>query len=251
MKAAALLALALALPPSPVQDPDEVGLAIGLLPSRDAAVTAALAAGARLALAEAAEGDRAAIRLVIGPRAGAWSTAASTAVELAGRPGVIALIGPPERDIAHAAAQVATRSQTILLSTSPAASVTATGSTWVRAVVPRQSASPRQGWSRAPAFDVDSTDPATRSFVAAFRRREGRDPDAWAAAGHDAARLVIEAVERRRREDPSGALERSEVIRGPTGILRVDASGRRVPALESTDSGPDSEHEPDPGVTGR
>jgi branched-chain amino acid transport system substrate-binding protein len=41
-----------------------------------------------------------------------------------------------------------------------------------------------------PTFDVASADPAVRNFVSAFRARYHRDPDAFAAQGYDAYRVM-------------------------------------------------------------
>ncbi len=46
-----------------------------------------------------------------------------------------------------------------------------------------------------PTFDVSGGDPAIRTFVTAFRERYGRDPDAFAAQGYDAYRVIQQAVE--------------------------------------------------------
>ena len=126
--AAALLAAALAAAPTGAQEASADRRVIGLVPSGDPAVTAALADGARHALALA---GRAAPRLEIAGTPGAWSSSSSAAVELACAPGTLALIAPPDRRIAHAVAQVATRVQLPVLTTSAATSVAATGSYWV------------------------------------------------------------------------------------------------------------------------
>ena len=56
------------------------------------------------------------------------------------------------------------------------ASVTGTGSFWV--------------WSVAPPADPPCPLPPTESFTRAFEARHGRAPDAWAAAGYDAAAMI-------------------------------------------------------------
>ncbi|RMH03331.1 MAG: hypothetical protein D6702_06410 [Planctomycetota bacterium] len=185
--------------------------AIGLVPAGDPEVTAALAAGARRALAEAAAEGGPALRLLVAPAPGPWSSTAAAAVELAGRPGVLALISPPEPAAAHAAAQAATRTGVPLLCTSPAASVYAAGSVWVRGVVPVDTGRSRDG---SAARLVDPPPPP---------------PGGWEAAGFDAARAVLAALERGARR-PREVL--AELARGPIpgcrGWFRFDRLGRRL-----------------------
>jgi branched-chain amino acid transport system substrate-binding protein len=46
----------------------------------------------------------------------------------------------------------------------------------------------------APAFDRESTSPHIEQFTGAFRDRFGGEPDIWAAHGHDALHLLVEAM---------------------------------------------------------
>jgi ABC-type branched-subunit amino acid transport system substrate-binding protein len=108
---------------------------VGLVPSEDAAITRAIADGARRAFDDARKAGGPALTLVVGADAGRWDGAGAETVRLACDERVVALIGPPERTLAHPAAQAATRCRVPLLSTSPAASVAAAGSRWVFAVV--------------------------------------------------------------------------------------------------------------------
>jgi hypothetical protein len=139
------------------------------VPSSDATVTAALVEGATRAFDEARAAGGPDLALVVGGTSTNWSSVASEAVRLACDERVVALIGPPERSLAHPVAQAATRCRVPMLSTSRAASVTAAGSKYVFAV------------GETGSSDVD---------LPALPR------DAWVAAGRDAARAAVEAVRR-------------------------------------------------------
>jgi len=142
---------------------------VGLVPSSDPQVTSALVEGATRAFDEARAAGGPDLALVVGGTSTNWSSAASEAVRLACDERVVALIGPPERSLAHPVAQAATRCRVPMLSTSRAASVTAAGSNQVISVVPTG------------ASDVDLPTLAR---------------DEWVAAGRDAARAAVEAVRR-------------------------------------------------------
>ena len=159
---------------------------VGLVPSESEEITRSLAEGARLGLEQLGGSGGPELELVVGRPARAWETASAAIVELAHGREVRALIAPPDRAIAHLAAQVGTRSQVPVISTSCFESVTATGSGWVISAVegcPPAPASPAE--LPVPAFDPAA--PASAAFAAAYRARWGREPDAWAAAGHAAA----------------------------------------------------------------
>jgi hypothetical protein len=132
-------------------------------------VTAALVEGATRAFDEVRAAGGPDLALVVGGTSTNWSSAASEAVRLACDERVVALIGPPERSLAHPVAQAATRCRVPMLSTSRAASVAAAGSKYVLSVVPTD------------ASDVD---------LPTLPR------DAWIAAGRDAARAIVETVRR-------------------------------------------------------
>lgn len=46
----------------------------------------------------------------------------------------------------------------------------------------------------SPVFDSKAVEPAVLEFVAAFRKRFGKEPDVWSAQGYDALLLVVEAM---------------------------------------------------------
>jgi len=148
---------------------DDARPVVGLVPSSDASVTAALVEGARRAFYEARAAGGPDLALVVGGTSSNWASAASEAVRLACDERVVALIGPPDRSLAHPVAQAATRCRVPMLSTSRAASVAAAGSNQVISVVPTD------------ASDVD---------LPAVAR------DGWVAAGYDAARVAVDAVRR-------------------------------------------------------
>lgn len=177
MRGFALLIVMLA-PPAIATAPAQI--VVGLVPAEDPAVTAALADGARLAFEESAAAGGARPSLVIGAGPPRWSSVASTAVELACARGAAVLIAPPERMAAHAVAQVGTRAQVPVLAIHATPSVTATGSTWVRAVAATTAFDPRA--------------PEAVPFRNAFRQRYGRDPGVWEAAGYDAGRMAVALV---------------------------------------------------------
>ncbi len=204
---------------------------VGLVPSGRAEVTTALAEGARLAFEQVRERGGPGLTLVVGRGHGPWATVSSSAVGLVTEHGALALITPPERRAAHAVAQVATRAHIPTVSTSAAASVTGTGSYWVRSVVPAAPpGATRSGPDLAPAcFRLDSKRPGTKAFVRSFRRRFGHPPGAWAAAGYDAALVLAEGV-RRGGTDPLAlvsAMRQGPPVVGATGPILFDSRGRR------------------------
>lgn len=153
---------------------------VGLLAAAEPEITASLAAGARLALATAESTAGVRLRLTVAEAAHGWSAASGPAVELAFDQRVIAIVSPPDRRTAHLLAQLGTRAQVPIVSTSESLSVTATGSFWVVSVGEREAA------AAGP----------TEAFRQRFLEAEGRDPDRWAVLGYDAAVAVVAAVAR-------------------------------------------------------
>jgi hypothetical protein len=207
---------------------------VGLVPSPRADVTRAVADGLRLALDEAREAGGADLALAIGPGGSAWSTAAGTAADLSTLPGVVALVTPPERRLAHPVAQLGTRAQVPVVSTSSAASVLATGSTWVVGVVPTLPAAPGASGGEDDPPSFDPTAPAARSFVTAYQARHGVEPAAWAAVGYEAGRRLALASGRagRRGAELAAALAAS----AGGGVLERDPERGGVDASPATRS---------------
>lgn len=106
---------------------------VAYVPGGDAVVDAAIVRGLRRAFAEASP-EAVPVSLELGRRPRAWSNVAPEAVRLAFERNARVLITPPDRRIAHLMAQVATRVQIPLISTSEAPSMGATGSYWVSVV---------------------------------------------------------------------------------------------------------------------
>lgn len=189
-----------------------------LVPSADPAITAALAAGLRLAFDEPGAEGAPALDLVVVDATGAWDSVADGAVREALDGDAVALVAPPERRTAHLLVQFGTKVRLPVFSTSPARSVVGAGSPWVVGVVPfAESVAASDGPPPPPAFDAAS--PAARRFTAAFRRVHGRDPGPWHAAGYDAGRCVVEAVRRNglHRAGLLGALVHGEAVQGAAG----------------------------------
>lgn len=79
-----------------------------------------------------------------------------------------------------------------------------------------------------PTFDVASKEASTQEFVTAFRARYGRDPDAFAAQGYDAYRIVERALKLSEAlTGPSlrDALHRIGRYSGPGGTFEFDDQG--------------------------
>ena len=131
--ALALASLAWGAPEDRAAPPRAVAAVVAYVPGGDAAVDAAVVRGLRRAFAQAPrEGVQ--VTLELGRKPRAWSNAAPEAVRLAFERNARVLIAPPDRRVAHLMAQVATRVQVPLISTSEARSVGATGSYWVSVV---------------------------------------------------------------------------------------------------------------------
>ena len=185
---------------------------IGLMAAAEPEVTASLAAGARLALEAWARDSDLRLSLVVAEPSPAWAAVSGPAVEMAFDHGVIALVTPPDRAIAHLLAQLGTRAHLPVVSTSPARSVTATGSFWVVSVV-----------DESPEPDV------SEAFRTAYRTAVGREPDAWAVLGYDAASAIAAAVHRAGlvRYEVMAAWRTGIDVSGASGSFEFDEAGRR------------------------
>lgn len=84
---------------------------------------------------------------------------------------------------------------------------------------------------------ADNPAPAVKEFRAAFARTySGKQPDAFAALGHDAARLLLAAIESAGSADPQavrGSLVRTKDFAGVTGRITF-AAGERIPLKSVT-----------------
>jgi branched-chain amino acid transport system substrate-binding protein len=77
-------------------------------------------------------------------------------------------------------------------------------------------------------YDVNSPTPQNRAFVARYRHRFGRDPQAYAAQGYDALRILAKAIE---TTGSTNALDLAYAIRcmdrweGANGPYKFDSTG--------------------------
>jgi branched-chain amino acid transport system substrate-binding protein len=88
-----------------------------------------------------------------------------------------------------------------------------------------------EGTVIATAFHADDPRPEIRGFTAEFKRRYGHAPDAAAALGYDAVRVLAEGIRQARSTDPqqiSGALRRLHEWPAVTGRFSFDAKGDLV-----------------------
>lgn len=70
-----------------------------------------------------------------------------------------------------------------------------------------------------------SEDPNTKPFVEAYKEKYGAEPDALAALGYDAAKMMISAIEKAGSADPAKireALEQTKDFQGVTGTMTID-----------------------------
>jgi ABC-type branched-subunit amino acid transport system substrate-binding protein len=79
-------------------------------------------------------------------------------------------------------------------------------------------------------FDPGRQEPSWLEFKRRYRERFGSDPDAFAAYGYDAARLVVDAVRkqglnRARIRDGLSAVRKH---RGVTGVIHLDATSNNI-----------------------
>jgi len=159
-------------------------IVLGVVPGEDADAVRSLVRGARLALDDPALTGTEHVEVRVGESGGRWGNAASAAVRLARTDRAVALIAPPDRATAHLVVQVATKARVPVVSTSPAASVTRSGSKWVVTVVPSNGSATMPARARR-----------------AYRRLHDEPPDAAARAGYAAARAFLTAWRNRRGHD--------------------------------------------------
>jgi branched-chain amino acid transport system substrate-binding protein len=77
-------------------------------------------------------------------------------------------------------------------------------------------------------YDVNSPTPENRAFVSAFRRRFGKDPQAYAAQGYDALRILAHAVETTGSTDPldlAYSIRYMDRWEGANGPYKFDSTG--------------------------
>jgi ABC-type branched-subunit amino acid transport system substrate-binding protein len=169
---------------------------IGIVSAKDESIARAIVAGARRALDEARAEGGPDLAVVVADAPAAWGSVASETVRLACEEHVVAVIGPPDRDLAHPVAQAATRCRVPMVSTSSAGSVTAAGTRWVVSVA-AAGATPEQ-------------------------------------EGYDAARVIADAVRRvgLRRDAVLAAMTDGTAVTGSAGAFRFGAFGRRESAAK-------------------
>ncbi len=74
-------------------------------------------------------------------------------------------------------------------------------------------------------YSVDDPSPAVQKFVSAYKAKYGAVPDALAALGYDAARILAEAIQRANSTDGSKvrqALAQTKDFAGVTGKITID-----------------------------
>ncbi len=79
-----------------------------------------------------------------------------------------------------------------------------------------------------PDFDVESTEPATASFVQAYREKYGVDPDTYSAHGYDALKLIHEAIVTAESTHPMNVMIGLTSIKehkGAAGLTGFDKNG--------------------------
>ena len=80
-------------------------------------------------------------------------------------------------------------------------------------------------------YSVDDPSPAVQKFVADYKAKYGRTPDALAALGYDAARIYADAVKRANSTEGSkvrDALAATKNFAGVTGSITIDAERNAV-----------------------
>lgn len=84
-------------------------------------------------------------------------------------------------------------------------------------------------------FSLDDPSPKVQRFVKDYRKRTGKDPDAMAALGYDAAKVMADAIRRAGKLDGKAirdALARTRNFPGITGSITIDESrNARKPAV--------------------
>jgi branched-chain amino acid transport system substrate-binding protein len=76
-------------------------------------------------------------------------------------------------------------------------------------------------------FSVELKDPATQAFIQAFKSKNGKDPDALAALGYDAGKVLVDAIKRAKTIDGPGtrdAIAETKDFPGVTGKITIDAN---------------------------
>jgi branched-chain amino acid transport system substrate-binding protein len=76
-------------------------------------------------------------------------------------------------------------------------------------------------------FATDLKDPSTQTFIAAFKAKNGKDPDALTALGYDAGKVLLDAIKRAKSVDGPGirdALAETKDFPGVTGKITIDAN---------------------------
>jgi len=167
---------------------------LGLVPSADPQVTAALVAGATRAFDEARAAGGPDLALVVGAASIGWASAASEAVRLACDERVVALVGPADRALAHPVAQAATRCLVPMFSTSRAPSVAAAGSKFVVPVVAADAAASESPTASSADWTAVGYDAGRRAVAAA--RTGGLSRAAFLAAAQNATQVSESAVKR-------------------------------------------------------
>ena len=74
-------------------------------------------------------------------------------------------------------------------------------------------------------FSNQSTDPKVTSFVTAYRKKYGSDPDAISALGYDTLRILADAMKRAGTTDPAkvnAAITTTKDFPGVTGKITLD-----------------------------
>lgn len=82
-----------------------------------------------------------------------------------------------------------------------------------------------------PAFDPEADEPAARRFVEGYRARYDEEPDAYAAHGYDALRVLVEGMKRAgsaRPDELRQGLSSLDDYRGPCGRIVFDENGDAV-----------------------
>jgi branched-chain amino acid transport system substrate-binding protein len=76
-------------------------------------------------------------------------------------------------------------------------------------------------------YSSDDKDPKVRSFVEAYKKEYGQEPDALAVLGYDGALMLIDAIKRAGSADPvkiKDALAQTKNLQVVTGVLSLDAN---------------------------
>ncbi|NBW99799.1 ethanolamine utilization protein EutJ, partial [bacterium] len=80
-------------------------------------------------------------------------------------------------------------------------------------------------------FSIDDQNPAVQAFVAQFKDRYGKAPNALSALGYDAARIALKAIEKAPSLSPSDireALSETRNFEGVTGMISINKDRNAV-----------------------